>query len=231
LSRHPDPTLKISLLRAAEQVYVEKGVLGATVEDITRRAGVSKGAFYLHFENKDAAVKQVVESFLARCGAHCGPPASDLPRDPDALLAQWHAIDVSLFEFLWQNRNLLGILSGCQGEYHYLIQAFRDEMTQTSKLWIAFFADRGMYRKELDADVVSRLMFGAYNALFEKMLESPVRPPVELWLLESLELFVRGLGTEPFIQACTRYCTNYRQKARPKVRQRGGRAASLPEKA
>ncbi len=230
MSRHPDPTLKISLLRAAEQVYVEKGVLGATVEDITRRAGVSKGAFYLHFENKEAAVKQVVESFLARCGAHCAPPSPDLPRDPDALLAHWHSIDVGLFEFLWQNRNLLGILGGCQGEYQYLVQAFRGEMTQTSQAWIAFFTEREMYRPGLDADVVSRLIFGAYNGLFEKMLESPVRPPLELWLLETLELHVRGLGTPAFIEACIRYCTKYRQKDRSKPRQRGLRTVS-PEKA
>ena len=66
MSRTPDLTVKIQLLRASEQVFAARGLALAKVEEITRRAGTSKGAFYLHFASKEEAFRQVVESFLAR---------------------------------------------------------------------------------------------------------------------------------------------------------------------
>lgn len=39
--------------RAAEQVFAHRGVNAATMDDIARQSGVSKGALYLHFESKE----------------------------------------------------------------------------------------------------------------------------------------------------------------------------------
>ena len=66
MSRTPDLMAPVALLRTAEEVFAEKGLEGARVEEIARRAKVSKGAFYLHFESKEEAFREVVESFLAR---------------------------------------------------------------------------------------------------------------------------------------------------------------------
>ncbi|MEO8877136.1 MAG: helix-turn-helix domain-containing protein, partial [Polyangiaceae bacterium] len=63
MSRTADPKAKIALLRSAEVVFAERGLTSARIEEITKRAGLSKGAFYLHFESKEVAFRQVVESF------------------------------------------------------------------------------------------------------------------------------------------------------------------------
>ena len=39
--------------RAAEEVFAHHGVSAATMDDIARHSGVSKGAIYLHFESKE----------------------------------------------------------------------------------------------------------------------------------------------------------------------------------
>lgn len=39
--------------RAAEQVFASRGVAYATMDDIAKQSGVSKGALYLHFESKE----------------------------------------------------------------------------------------------------------------------------------------------------------------------------------
>ncbi len=39
--------------RAAEYVFAYRGVSAATMDDIARHSGVSKGALYLHFESKE----------------------------------------------------------------------------------------------------------------------------------------------------------------------------------
>jgi AcrR family transcriptional regulator len=41
------------LLEAAEHVFRERGFAGATVEEITERAGFSRGAFYSNFESRE----------------------------------------------------------------------------------------------------------------------------------------------------------------------------------
>ncbi|MBM3617134.1 MAG: TetR family transcriptional regulator [Alphaproteobacteria bacterium] len=49
------------LLDAAESVFLEKGVGSASLEEIAKRAGVTRGALYWHFENKAALFGAVHE--------------------------------------------------------------------------------------------------------------------------------------------------------------------------
>ncbi|MCV9962063.1 TetR family transcriptional regulator [Pararhizobium sp. BT-229] len=41
-----------SIIAAAERVFFEKGVSNATLEDVAKAAGVTRGAIYWHFSNK-----------------------------------------------------------------------------------------------------------------------------------------------------------------------------------
>ena len=52
---------RTALLDAAEAVLVEQGLVGATVDQITARAGVAKGTFYLYFRSKDEVVGALQE--------------------------------------------------------------------------------------------------------------------------------------------------------------------------
>lgn len=52
------------LIDAAFEVFVEKGFASARIDDVTRRAGVSKGLLYRYFESKEALLKAVVKSTL-----------------------------------------------------------------------------------------------------------------------------------------------------------------------
>jgi AcrR family transcriptional regulator len=52
------------LLRAAISLYSAKGFGGASVEDICRRAGVTKGAFYHHFESKAHLIMAIHNGFV-----------------------------------------------------------------------------------------------------------------------------------------------------------------------
>jgi AcrR family transcriptional regulator len=61
------------LLRAAEEIFGEKGYVDSTVADIVERADISRGAFYLYFHNIDdifaALVSQVINDLFALSGA------------------------------------------------------------------------------------------------------------------------------------------------------------------
>ena len=202
MSRTPDLTAKISLLRASEAVFAEKGLQLAKVEDITRRAGLSKGAFYLHFESKEEAFEQVVESFLARCIDHLPPPtAADAPPGADGMLAHWLDVDTQVHEFLWQNRATVAILQGCQDHHVHLLEAFTENIQRRSQEWIEFWKRRGFFRADVDTALVAIILCGAHNELSRKMLAAPKRPPIREWIRQTQSVFARGLGTQALIDA------------------------------
>jgi AcrR family transcriptional regulator len=69
------------IVQAALQVFAEKGFAAARLDDIARRAGVSKGAIYLYFETKEDIFRAVVDQAIApnlvavraMMAAHPGP--------------------------------------------------------------------------------------------------------------------------------------------------------------
>src|ERR1700741_1274961 len=71
------------IVGAALEVFSEKGFAAAKLDDIARRAGVSKGAVYLYFETKEDIFRAVVAQAIspniapvkAMAAAHPGPLA------------------------------------------------------------------------------------------------------------------------------------------------------------
>src|SRR5438105_8654225 len=55
---------RAQLVNAARDVFGGKGYHAATVDDITRAAGVAKGTFYLYFDEKREVYYELVRSFL-----------------------------------------------------------------------------------------------------------------------------------------------------------------------
>jgi AcrR family transcriptional regulator len=51
------------LLRAARDVFAKLGYARATVDDITREAGVARGTFYLYFGDKRDALEELIQRF------------------------------------------------------------------------------------------------------------------------------------------------------------------------
>jgi AcrR family transcriptional regulator len=49
-----------TLLAAAEQLFLARGIEDVSIDDITREAGVAKGSFYRYFPSKDALVRALL---------------------------------------------------------------------------------------------------------------------------------------------------------------------------
>jgi AcrR family transcriptional regulator len=54
------------ITEAAFEVFAEKGYAAARVEEVAKRAGVSKGLTYLYFKTKEELFKAVVKSVVVR---------------------------------------------------------------------------------------------------------------------------------------------------------------------
>ncbi|WP_308461020.1 ScbR family autoregulator-binding transcription factor [Streptomyces finlayi] len=53
---------RMVLVRAAAEVFAEYGFAGASVSKIAERAGMTLGAMYFHFKNKEALAREIVRS-------------------------------------------------------------------------------------------------------------------------------------------------------------------------
>lgn len=52
------------ILAAALEVFADRGFAATKLEDVARRAGVTKGTIYLYFENKDALFKALIRETI-----------------------------------------------------------------------------------------------------------------------------------------------------------------------
>jgi AcrR family transcriptional regulator len=59
---------KQELLRAARDVFAEKGYHDAKVDDIAEKANVAKGTVYLYFKDKRAVLEELVDGLFTRLG-------------------------------------------------------------------------------------------------------------------------------------------------------------------
>ena len=200
MSRPSDPNARLDLLRAAEAIFVEHGLALARVEDITARAGRSKGAFYLHFKSKEDAFRQVVESMVARMGSfleEMDSPARPNRADATALLAFWREKDREIFEYLWQNRGLarLAFDGGRAAGYAYLIDEFAERARRHLERALADGVAQGIYRADLDVGLAALLIAGAYDRLARELVAQMEKPDLESWVQRLQSFFVRGIGS------------------------------------
>ncbi len=202
----PRSSPKARLLAAAEELFVERGLDGAKVEDITARAALSKGAFYIHFESKEAAFRAVVEGIVATMSRYVdaaladdggdasgAPGKADLRARFDARIAR----EAALFEYLWESRARIRLLleGGKCAAFGYLTDAFADRARRSAALLLEQGVAQGIYRGDFDVEVASLLLSGAYDRLARHVVRQDVRPDFLAILRLMQDLVLRGLAT------------------------------------
>ena len=70
------------MLDAALAEFSERGFAAAKMEDIARRAGVSKGTIYLYFPSKDALVEGIIKRAVAPIAEGALPQLAQYEGDP-----------------------------------------------------------------------------------------------------------------------------------------------------
>ncbi|MGH3723979.1 MAG: TetR/AcrR family transcriptional regulator [Mycobacterium sp.] len=101
--RPPDPERARERLRTLTEAtaleFGEKGYHKASITDITRRAGVGRGTFYLYFDTKRDALDAVIDSYFEKT-IETVNDANDLPGISDDLELHLHTVFNRLFDLL-----------------------------------------------------------------------------------------------------------------------------------
>ncbi len=72
---------KRKLYGIADRLFSERGFYDVSIEDITDEAGVTKGAFYVHFASKDALISLLIEDYVSRSDTDYKAFLEGLPDD------------------------------------------------------------------------------------------------------------------------------------------------------
>lgn len=83
MARPADPQRRETILRAATQIFQEKGYSEARLSDIAERAGIVTSTLYLYFDSKEAMVQAIAEDLRETLGAQILPILEDLRNRDD----------------------------------------------------------------------------------------------------------------------------------------------------
>ena len=94
---HLDPVKRSEILRVATEEFVERGYEKASLNRIVARSGVSKGALYYYFADKDDLYRNMLDAYSEKLlEIWSGGPSEKIPafsriRTPEEYWGAWHA--------------------------------------------------------------------------------------------------------------------------------------------
>jgi AcrR family transcriptional regulator len=190
------------LLAAAVQLFVERGFAATRLEDVARRAGVSKGTLYLYFANKEELFKAMVrETIVPGIGAaeqdlaSFGGSSGDLLRQ--TILNWWD---------LHGSTGVAGVTKLMMAEAHNfpeLAAFFNEEVIRRSNAFFTSLIERGIASGEfrpVDAGMIAlmvkapMLMLTMWTHTQQPCAHENVDP--HAYINTFLDVFLRGLRAD-----------------------------------
>ena len=135
------------ILDAALKEFAEKGYAGARMDDIARRAGVTKGTIYLYFENKEAVFKTLVRDTIGATLAGVTANARDFQGSAQDLLR--FALGAMANLLTSSDRVVLPkIIIAESGNFPELARFYREEIVDRGITLMSGLIERGIAQGE-----------------------------------------------------------------------------------
>src|SRR3954447_10938793 len=186
------PPKREAILRAAIDVFAERGFFNAQVADVARGAGVAAGTVYLYFKSKDDLLISIFERSMRDGLAHSRAAVADLG-DPRGRLERLARAPLARL-----------------GSDRKLAIVFQVELRQSTKFMERFsstllrdylglireaIADgqrEGLFRADLKATVIAKMLFGALDEMATNWILSRRRYSLEPDADAVVDLIING---------------------------------------
>ena len=218
MARPADPNAKEALVACARAEFARRGLVGARIEDITASCSLSKGAFYLHFQSKEALFGELVEAFLGGLAERAERREHDMAeffaeygavnrRDIEERTPRYHkflemetAEDLRVLEHMWAYRDVVGVLlRGAQGtKFEGAIWEITDR--EIDRIKQNFDRSQGEHacRTDIPPEIFGSFIVGTYVLLGMRMSRMTEKPALAEWA-RSLHTLIRE-GSVPMDQ-------------------------------
>ncbi|GAA4378313.1 TetR/AcrR family transcriptional regulator [Hymenobacter koreensis] len=185
--------IKDRILVAAVELFMRNGIRSVSMDDIAAQLGMSKKTLYKWFENKDQIVLAVMQQHVAQEECNCHEVFATGNNALEAMfnLIQWHKemlsrIHPSIFHDLQKYYPQAWAVFE-QHKNTFILQKTVDNIRRGM--------EEGLYRPDLDVDVLARL----HLAEIELMFNSAVFPTRQFSIQRvnsvMVEHFLMGMST------------------------------------
>jgi AcrR family transcriptional regulator len=179
--RVPRAVRERQLVELAEELFAERGFAGTSMEELARRAGVTKPVIYELFESKDGLFRACVDRAIERMAASIAV-AFRSETEPEARL---RAGGLAFLRFARDNRVAWDLMA-MQTRFAEQAQAVRRDQAQLIRMLMAEIAPEGTDPRELEA--VAYAVNSAYEGAAHWMWEHPDAPVEQVadWIVALL---------------------------------------------
>jgi TetR/AcrR family fatty acid metabolism transcriptional regulator len=184
-----------AILRAATDVFAERGFFNAQVADVARVAGVAAGTVYLYFKSKDDLLVSIFERSMREGLANGRAAVANLtdPRERLRRLARGH------LSRLGNDRNLAVVFqvelrSSTKFMERFSATLLRDYLGLIREA-IADGQREGLFRADVKATAMAKMLFGALDEMATNWILSRRRYSLEADADTVVDLFINGART------------------------------------
>jgi AcrR family transcriptional regulator len=189
-----ETTRRDRLVAAAEHVFVEMGYGAASMDDIARRAGMSKKTIYQVFETKQELFAAVIDSRKAALAAMIEGEGSDELRRPEEVLRRFLQ-QIARFVLAPRQAALYRLAVAESQRAPELANAFhREGSTKACSAlmqWLASQHERGILHVPDSASAAKTLFYMAIAELQMRLLIGDCQEPDESMIDERVDYAVR----------------------------------------
>ena len=181
-----------AILRAATDVFADRGFFNAQVADVARAAGVAAGTVYLYFRSKDDLLVSIFEKTMREALAEGRVAVADLdePRERLRRFARLHLAR------LGRDRNLAVVFQVELRQSTKFMERFSSTLLRDYlgliRAAIAEGQTAGAFRSDLKPTVAAKMLFGALDEMATNWILSRRRYSLEADADLVVDLFVNG---------------------------------------
>jgi len=182
-----------AILRAATSVFAHNGYFNSKVADIAREAGVADGTVYLYFKSKEDILHSIFDRSVEEALGDARKQIESVS-DPKEKLRQ---IALLHLERLGADRDLAVVFQvELRGSTKFMEEFSAAGFAEYLTLIRATFEEgqrTGVFRSDLNANVVAKVLFGALDEMATNWILSKRRYKLAPMADQVLDIFLNGV--------------------------------------
>ncbi|MAO10263.1 MAG: TetR family transcriptional regulator [Flavobacteriaceae bacterium] len=195
--------MKEKIIIKAAEMFLSLGFKSVTMDDISHEMGISKKTIYTHFKNKTELVKESV--LMVFEGISCGID-NILLEKKDPIEELYEIKKFVMLQLKNEKSSPQYQLQKYYPEVYSMIKAKKyANMAACTVENLKRGVEKGVYRKNIDVDFISKLYFSGIDSINDETL-FPVSQFSKTQLMEDyLEYHLRGIVTSKGLQTLNKF--------------------------
>ncbi|BBB65667.1 TetR family transcriptional regulator [Undibacterium sp. YM2] len=191
-----------TLLDAAEKVFAEKGVTSTTLNDVASAAGMTRGAIYWHFKDKNALFQAMCDRAFLPMEALLNEIVSTPHKDPLAGIRQLNVHFLNLVTGNARQQNVFDIIfHRCEKNSDLIFFSAesekRVECLSKVQAMVQQAVDQGQLHPDTDTWIAMQAIHAYVIGIVHEWLEDSSAYCLMLHAEDMIDMFLAGLVARP----------------------------------